>query len=121
MIQSFEKVKPGGDEGLYNGICVQGRYNLVSKYSSKKYFEFSYEDSTPAPVCGANGSNGFTFKDAKEEILKNLKSNIHNTFVSQKKVCNNNCFFSERHIVLMSYTIFIVTGQAGCEDEYYSI
>ena len=74
-----------GDQDLYNGICVQGRYNLVLVFT-KKNIEFSYEDSTPAPVCGANGSNGFTFEDAKYEILGNLKSNIHNTLLSQKKV-----------------------------------
>ena len=66
----------------------------------KKSFDLTHEGSTPAPVCGANGSNGFTFEDAKYEILGNLKSNIHNTLLSQKKVCvimicNNKCFFSK--------------------------
>ena len=92
----------------------------------KKSFDLTHEGSTPAPVCGANGSNGFTFEDAKDEILKNLKYNIHNTLLSQKKVCVIISVSSLKDIIVFmnctkTYKLFLVTGQAGFEDEYYSI
>ena len=38
-----------GDEDLYDGICVQGKYNFVSKYSQKNISNFPMK-TRPQPL-----------------------------------------------------------------------